>query len=159
MDDYAKVFKQWWDDPKTFWVISSDFCHWYAIFSCRSIPIEYRNNYLSSFRGTRFHHTPYYPNPPPVKTPVPPVFTSSTASDSQKNHELLQLDRTTKSSDLPVPIWESIQAMDHEAIDILRHGGQEGCGKEFKKYLSRTRVRGSSSNVPQMSANIVSTDR
>lgn len=30
--------------------------------------------------------------------------------------------------------------MDHEAMEILRKGGREGTGKEFRKYLKRTGV-------------------
>lgn len=32
--------------------------------------------------------------------------------------------------------------MDHEAMDILREGGREGTGKEFRRYLKRTGVSG-----------------
>lgn len=26
--EYAQVFQEYWNDEQTFWVISSDFCHW-----------------------------------------------------------------------------------------------------------------------------------
>lgn len=26
--EYAEVFQEYWNDEETFWVISSDFCHW-----------------------------------------------------------------------------------------------------------------------------------
>lgn len=28
--EYAEVFQEYWEDDETFWVISSDFCHWYV---------------------------------------------------------------------------------------------------------------------------------
>ena len=54
--------------------------------------------------------------------------------------EMITLSRTTPASQLETPIWQSIQYMDHEAMEILRKGGREGTGKEFRKYLKRTGV-------------------
>ena len=28
MGRYAEILSEYWKDPETFWVISSDFCHW-----------------------------------------------------------------------------------------------------------------------------------
>jgi AmmeMemoRadiSam system protein B len=30
MDRYAEILSEYWKDPETFWVISSDFCHWWV---------------------------------------------------------------------------------------------------------------------------------
>ncbi|GHJ84057.1 hypothetical protein NliqN6_0459 [Naganishia liquefaciens] len=116
--EYAQVFQEYWADEHTFWVISSDFCHW----------------------GTRFSHTPYYPNPPPIPHPVPPTETRSTATLATNvgPPEMITLSRTTPSRVLETPIWQSIQYMDHEAMDILREGGREGTGRAFRQYLKRT---------------------
>lgn len=39
-----------------------------------------------------------------------------------------------------MPIWQSIQALDHQAIEILRSGGNEpGTGARFRDYLRQTR--------------------
>jgi hypothetical protein len=53
---------------------------------------------------------------------------------------MISLSRSTPANLLETPIWQSIQYMDHEAMDILRNGGKEGTGKEFRKYLKRTGV-------------------
>ncbi|KAJ9117982.1 hypothetical protein QFC20_000263 [Naganishia adeliensis] len=114
---YADVFQEYWNDSETFWIISSDFCHW----------------------GTRFSHTPYYPNPPPIVNPVPPTEpTGSAAASTELPPALISLSRGTPARELETPIWQSIQYLDHEAMDILRNGGKEGTGKEFRKYLKRT---------------------
>ncbi|KAJ9107058.1 hypothetical protein QFC19_002928 [Naganishia cerealis] len=118
--EYAEVFQEYWEDDETFWVISSDFCHW----------------------GTRFNHTPYYPNPPPIVNPVPPAEgVGSAAASPTLPPKLINISRATPADQLETPIWQSIQYMDHEAMDILRNGGKEGTGKEFRKYLRRTGVR------------------
>jgi AmmeMemoRadiSam system protein B len=26
--EYAEAFQEYWNDDETFWIISSDFCHW-----------------------------------------------------------------------------------------------------------------------------------
>ncbi len=39
-----------------------------------------------------------------------------------------------------VKIWESIQYMDHEGMDILRKGSKKGTARVFKEYLDRTEV-------------------
>ncbi|KAJ9103991.1 hypothetical protein QFC21_002454 [Naganishia friedmannii] len=115
--EYAEVFQEYWEDDETFWVISSDFCHW----------------------GTRFSHTPYYPNPPPIVNPVPPAESvGSAAATTALPPKLINLSRGTPATQLETPIWQSIQYMDHEAMEILRNGGKEGTGKEFRKYLKRT---------------------
>ncbi|KAI5449505.1 hypothetical protein NCC49_004649 [Naganishia albida] len=114
---YAEVFQEYWNDDETFWIISSDFCHW----------------------GIRFSHTPYYPNPPPMVNPVPPTEnTGSAAASRELPPAMISLSRSTPENLLETPIWQSIQYMDHEAMDILRNGGKEGTGKEFRAYLKRT---------------------
>ncbi|KAH8086820.1 MEMO1 family [Filobasidium floriforme] len=117
VDAYAEVLAEYWKDPGTFWVISTDFCHW----------------------GTRFSHTPYYPSPPSIANPVPPVPSpSSSPSTSKSAPELVTLSKHNVAEKLSTPIWESIQYMDHEAIEILRGAGKEGTGKKFREYLRRT---------------------
>lgn len=37
-------------------------------------------------------------------------------------------------------IWESIQYMDHEAMDILREPAAKGASEAWEAYLSRTKV-------------------
>lgn len=39
-----------------------------------------------------------------------------------------------------VPIWKSIQYMDHEAMDILRYPAKKGTVEEWEAYLARTKV-------------------
>jgi predicted class III extradiol MEMO1 family dioxygenase len=142
------VLAEYWKDPGTFWVISTDFCHWYVL--ARAIPYEPapgveltegRRTVDRDRRGTRFSHTPYYPSPPSIANPVPPVSSpSSSPSTSKPAPELVTLSKHNAAEKLATPIWESIQYMDHEAIEILRGAGKEGTGKKFREYLRRTGV-------------------
>lgn len=94
-------------------------------------------------RGTRFSHTPYYPSPPSIANPVPPVSSPSSSSSPsalKAAPELVTLSKHNVAEKLSTPIWESIQYMDHEAIEILRGAGKEGTGKKFREYLRRTGV-------------------
>lgn len=134
---YAEVFQEYWNDDETFWIISSDFCHWFVISFLIAPPML---NAIHD-RGTRFSHTPYYPNPPPMVNPVPPTEnTGSAAASRELPPAMISLSRSTPENLLETPIWQSIQYMDHEAMDILRNGGNEGTGKEFRAYLKRTGV-------------------
>lgn len=38
------------------------------------------------------------------------------------------------------PIWKSIQYMDHEGMDLLRHPATKGAVDAWESYLSRTKV-------------------
>ena len=150
MDAYAEVLAEYWKDPGTFWVISTDFCHWYVLahtIHCEGPSgvelTEGRCTVNRNRRGTRFSHTPYYPSPPSIANPVPPVSSpssSSSPSTSKSAPELVTLLKHNATEKLSTPIWESIQYMDHEAIEILRGAGKEGTGKKFREYLRRTGV-------------------
>jgi predicted class III extradiol MEMO1 family dioxygenase len=107
----SDALAKYWADLETFFVISSDFCHW----------------------GTRFHHTPYYPDAPAPPHPVPPV-----AKTSHSTPPTLQL--LTRYTNPNVPIWQSIQYMDHEGVDLLRRPGEPGAIAQWEAYLSRTKV-------------------
>lgn len=43
-------------------------------------------------------------------------------------------------ADAEHPIWQSIQYMDHEGMNILREAGEEGAVERWEEYLSRTGV-------------------
>jgi MEMO1 family protein len=150
MVKYADVLSRYWNDQGTFWVISSDFCHWFVapppsppywvrlflIFFETRKKFRYFHN-----RGTRFSHTPYYPTLPcKIHPPVPP----STLSPAPNNHIItrpITLSRGKEWEEEGRPkIWESIEAMDHEALGVLVDAGKEGCEREFRKYLDRTEV-------------------
>lgn len=36
---YADVFQEYWNDSETFWIISSDFCHWYVLSQSHSLAL------------------------------------------------------------------------------------------------------------------------
>ena len=42
MKRYADVLGRFWDDPGTFWVISSDFCHWYVLLTAIELDVGCR---------------------------------------------------------------------------------------------------------------------
>ncbi|KIR60173.1 AmmeMemoRadiSam system protein B [Cryptococcus bacillisporus CA1280] len=114
----SEALAKYWQDDKTFFVISSDFCHW----------------------GSRFACTPYYPNIPALVNPVPPVK-SSTSSISriltQPPELVKKFSSTTSNPD--VPIWKSIEYMDHEGMDLLRKPGEDGAVEKWHGYLERTK--------------------
>lgn len=74
--------------------------------------------------GTRFSYTFYYPSPPPA-TPI----------------------RLSRNGKIPeslttFPIWQSITALDHEAMSLLSISGSSGplsVHDDFAAYLSRTK--------------------
>ncbi len=93
-------------------------------------------------RGTRFSHTPYYSNLPPNIHPSVPPSTPSSAPTNFNTTRPHTLTRGMEWTDSDRPkIWESIQAMDHEAMEVLKDAGEEGCVKRFREYLERTEVR------------------
>ncbi|ORX37967.1 MEMO1 family [Kockovaella imperatae] len=121
----SKTLAKYWEDPETFFIISTDFCHW----------------------GTRFRHTPYYPDAPLPLLPVPPVeglppsssFSSSSSyptSSPPSSNLTLQKQLSRINSD--TPIWRSIQYMDHEGIDILRKPAEQSTAENWHRYLERT---------------------
>ncbi|WWD04109.1 AmmeMemoRadiSam system protein B [Kwoniella europaea PYCC6329] len=115
LDELSKVLAKYWKDEDTFFIISSDFCHW----------------------GSRFSCTPYYPHAPPPPNPVPPV-PHETLPASFEPPDLIK--RFTSSHNDPnVPIWKSIQYMDHEGMDLLRHPAEEGAVEKWEAYLDRTK--------------------
>nr|ODN91208.1 protein MEMO1 [Cryptococcus depauperatus CBS 7841] len=112
----SEVLSKYWDDKETFFIISSDFCHW----------------------GSRFSCTPYYSNPPPLSNSVPPVTESSATTVSAGTPELIR--RFSPAAANPeFPIWRSIQYMDHEGIEILRKPGERGAVQTWELYLERTK--------------------
>ncbi|KAK8849469.1 AmmeMemoRadiSam system protein B [Kwoniella newhampshirensis] len=111
----SQVLGKYWDDEETFFVISSDFCHWGARFSC----------------------TPYYPNAPHPPNPVPPVPyhinpASFTPPDLVKRF-------SAADANPQVPIWKSIEYMDHEGMELLRRPGEAGAVEKWEAYLDETK--------------------
>lgn len=92
---------------------------------------------LTQGRGKRFSCTPYYPNAPPTPNPVPPVSPHEQPA-SFEPPDLVQFSSSTKNSE--VPIWRSIEYMDHEAMDLLRRPGEEGAVEKWEAYLLKTKV-------------------
>ena len=103
-------------------------------------------------RGSRFNHTPYYPQAPPPPGAVPPVD----PGELPASFEPPELFKRYKESEKGVPIWQSIQYMDHEGIDLLRRPAEFGAVEKWMAYLARTGVRGPSSNLtlPACSASV-----
>ena len=87
-------------------------------------------------RGTRFNCTPYYHNAPPPPNPVPPV-PQETLPASFPPPDLVK--HFAKASP-EVPIWKSIQFMDHEGMDLLRRPAEFGALEKWEAYLARTNV-------------------
>ncbi|AFR95390.1 hypothetical protein C343_03487 [Cryptococcus neoformans C23] len=114
----SEALAKYWQDDETFFVISSDFCHW----------------------GSRFSCTPYYPNVPPLANPVPPVKSSTSVTSSTLTQPLELVKKFSSASSNPdVPIWKSIEYMDHEGMDLLRKPGEEGAVEKWHGYLDRTK--------------------
>lgn len=105
----------------TFCVVSSDFCHWWAILStCRLFSRAFIR--LKNVRGTRFSYTHYYPEPPPTDTPSISLSRSKLPNPSY-------------------PIHESIAALDHEAMELLTLPPSNAveAHTKFDTYLKRTK--------------------
>ncbi|WWC65628.1 AmmeMemoRadiSam system protein B [Kwoniella dejecticola CBS 10117] len=125
LSQLSEVLSRYWQDDETFFVISSDFCHW----------------------GTRFSCTPYYPNAPSPPNPVPPVPPASasppsSASATNGNVPPVLIKKYGSSSNTDnggVPIWKSIQYMDHEGMDLLRRPAETGALERWEAYLARTK--------------------
>ncbi|KAI9632951.1 MEMO1 family [Dioszegia hungarica] len=117
MGRLSEVLGRYWAEEDTFFVISSDFCHW----------------------GTRFSCTPYYPSAPHPSNPVPPVPAaySSTSTSSAPSSPPEMVKRFDKPG--TAAIWESIQYMDHEGMDLLRRPAGQGAVDAWERYLSRTK--------------------
>ncbi|KAK4685780.1 MEMO1 family protein, partial [Tremellales sp. Uapishka_1] len=114
----AAVLAEYWHDEKTFFIVSSDFCHW----------------------GTRFSHTPYYPHiPDSPPSPVPPVASSTSTSTYDPAKPLYLEPRFAHAKDRPTPIWQSIQYMDHEGMAFLRRPAAVGAKEDWEAYLARTK--------------------
>lgn len=98
----------------TFFVVSSDFCHWYVLLETQAALIQ------SLQRGTRFQYTHYY----------------TKATDTSG----IRLARgVTPAEDYP--IWKSITRLDREAMDILTlpPSTASKAHSEFARYLSQTK--------------------
>lgn len=87
-------------------------------------------------RGTRFSCTPYYPDAPHPPHPVPPVSTSSSTETLASTPELVRRFTSVGSA----PIWQSIQYMDHEGMDLIRRPAEKGAVAAWERYLTRTKV-------------------
>ncbi|ODN78410.1 AmmeMemoRadiSam system protein B [Cryptococcus amylolentus CBS 6039] len=112
----SAALEPYWSDPSTFFVISSDFCHW----------------------GSRFSCTPYYPDPPAIADPVPPTSASGRPlAQSGKVDLVKKFSSATANPD--VPIWRSTEYMDHEGMAILRNPAKQGAVDEWHDYLERTK--------------------
>lgn len=89
-------------------------------------------------RGKRFSCTPYYPDAPHPANPVPPVRPQPNSVAPTSPPDLVKkFARQGKAE-----IWESIQYMDHEGMDILREPAAEGADRAWSDYLARTKVSG-----------------
>jgi AmmeMemoRadiSam system protein B len=99
----------------TFTVISSDFCHWWALFNSTLPSLTFPH------RGTRFSYTHYYPKPPPSDAPAIHLSRGSVLPPELSYH----------------PIHESISALDHEAMHILTLPPSTA-HDQFASYLSKT---------------------
>ena len=87
-------------------------------------------------RGKRFSCTPYYPDAPHPANPVPPVRPQPNSVAPTSPPDLVKkFARQGKAE-----IWESIQYMDHEGMDILREPAANGADKAWSDYLARTKV-------------------
>jgi len=106
----GKLLSKYISDPSTFWVISSDFCHW----------------------GSRFSYTYYDPKPFDPSTWVP-----SQKSSTAVNIESPRVDKNTPATDYVPnpPIFESIHSADMAAIYSIETKGYAG----FIAELARTR--------------------
>ena len=115
---YGGILAPYLNSPDTFFVISSDFCHWQV----QNSVLHYQNQHLFLIRGTRFSYTYYYPEPAPSVTPG------------------IQLSRS-KAPSAAHPIHESISRLDHEAIDLLTLPPSTATNAhgQFAQYLSRTK--------------------
>ena len=88
------------------------------------------------FRGRRFSCTPYYPDAPHPPIPVPPLPVVTLPA----SFEPPELVTVFKEANPSVPIWQSIQYLDHEAIDLLRQPAGFGAVEKWEAYLGRTGV-------------------
>ncbi|KAL1408294.1 hypothetical protein Q8F55_005100 [Vanrija albida] len=113
-DAVSAALAKYWADDETFFVISSDFCHW----------------------GTRFQHTPYYPAAPDPPVPVPPVPAGPGVANNGQLEFVRQYAGQKRNE---APIWKSIQYMDHEGMDLLRTPARKGAVEEWERYLARTK--------------------
>ena len=139
--EISAALEPFWHDPSTFFIISTDFCHWCV----PSLPSDTRpRTNGTDNRGSRFRHTPYYPDAPEPSNPVPPVQLSSEASAAATSGEPPSLLRNYVKKSSGVPIWKSIQYMDHQGIDLLRHPASDGAVDRWLAYLDATRVSGHS---------------
>ncbi|WVR08271.1 AmmeMemoRadiSam system protein B [Kwoniella sp. DSM 27419] len=118
-DSLAKlshILAKYWADEGTFFIVSSDFCHW----------------------GTRFSCTPYYPHAPDPAYPVPPV-PEHTLPASYEPPKLIKRFSSVQPSPDNIPIWKSIQFMDHEGMDMLRQPAEFGAAEKWEAYLDETK--------------------
>ena len=76
-------------------------------------------------RGTRFQYTYYYPRPPPPSTPAIHLSRSNASASDLAQH----------------PIYSSIRALDHEAMEILAMTSATASSThhDFAAYLQRTK--------------------
>ncbi|WWC93045.1 AmmeMemoRadiSam system protein B [Kwoniella dendrophila CBS 6074] len=111
----SHVLAKYWQDEETFFIISSDFCHW----------------------GTRFQCTPYYTNAPPPSNPVPPVSKETLPASFEPPTLIKKYSDSNRNSE--IPIWKSIQYMDHEGMDLLRYPAEFGAAEKWEAYLDRTK--------------------
>lgn len=90
-----------------------------------SIPARYLDHTDLKHRGTRFQYTYYYPKPPPSSTPAIRLSRTGPAPSSLSTH----------------PIYKSISALDHEAMELLTLPPSKACQAhhEFADYLARTK--------------------
>ena len=110
---YGKLLKPYLEDEENCFVISSDFCHWYAFLYSVCMFLTYICD-----RGTRFSYTYYIPNE------------ASRPRGQSLGH-------TLKAQPPPSdpPIWSAIETLDKLAIDSIETGKH----KEFTDYLHKTK--------------------
>ena len=98
-------------------------------------------------RGTRFSCTPYYPNAPDPLSPVPPVPERPLPA-SLEPPELINRYSEVRAlvaliaeqqAKTGVPIWKSIQYMDHEGMELLRYPTGEGAVEKWRRISREQR--------------------
>ncbi|PWA02172.1 hypothetical protein BB558_001696 [Smittium angustum] len=103
---YGELFAPYLDCPKTLFVISSDFCHW----------------------GSRFSYTFYSPVKSVEEKPSENVGYLTGGTSRSLSSKITKIDTS-------VPIYKSIEYLDHEAMEIISSINHT----QFKSYLSKTK--------------------
>lgn len=115
---FGQILAPYFAHEDTFCVVSSDFCHWCVL--CGVI----RSFGLTPCRGQRFRYTYYYPEVPPTSKAAIRLGRPNSAPFDLAKH----------------PIHKSIEALDHEAMELLTMPPATAglAHHDFAEYLRRT---------------------